>query len=380
MRATNYLCIDDQRADVIDPLVKRLSTERLTITRATPREMSVQIQLIKDFLGANSQGAVGILLDLRIDMEADQDGMRVDYRGPALAQELRTRMAESDIDASPIVLWSVNSKFQRSFSPDGSAHDLFDAVYDKDERIASEPEAVSLELEALAEGYLRIRNQLPSEGPLPLIGIDPARSAVYGRFVAEYEIICGRKNIHEIARFLLDSLVRREGLLVNEQTLSARLGVDIQASGEAWSELKNLLDPMLYGGPFSSAWSRWWWFQVENWWASISAGRNDLRRLSAQQRVDRISERTGLKMVPPQPILDSYSTKFFTICAGTKRPLDPIDGLRVMSFGDRDWHDVRYVSEYAALERVSKSEWTLDPLDRARFDSLREMSGNGKES
>lgn len=376
MRAINYICIDDQRAEIIDPLINRISTSLLKITRATPRDMELQISAIDAFLRSSGQQPSGILLDLRIDMEANEYGDRVGYRGPALAQELRTRMAGNELISTPIVLWSVNSKFQKSFSSDASAHDLFDAVYTKDDRIATEPDSVSSELVALAEGYLQIRSQCATGRHLEMLGAGTFDSAVYSRFSAEFELICSGRNVHEIARFLLETLIRREGLLVNEETLAARLGVDISTSAEAWPRLKSLIDSARYIGPFSAAWPRWWWFQVEDWWASISEGRSDLRRLSAEQRLERIRSTLGIDLLAPPPIKNSYSSKYFTVCRATKRPLDPIDGLRIMSIGDREWHDTNYVSEHAALERINKGEWKLDPLDRDRFDSIRNGARN----
>lgn len=379
MPATKFLCIDDQQGSIIDPLLLRLAGDSLALERTEPIELAQQIRAIEEFVVSARGGPVGLLLDLRLDMEAGPDGSRVAYRGPSLAQELRTRMAEHELPPIPLVLWSVNTKFQQSFAEE-TAHDLFDAVYGKDAMVQDNPTLVSKQMVALAEGYVRIRDNLTVAGPKDLLSLRlTERNPLYDRFLAELSHVCGTKNVHDVTRFILDYLIRREGLLVGPETLAARLGVDAAASDD-WNRLCEALTDSSYTGPFSSAWRRWWWFSVEDWWASISDGKSDLRRLSAEERVSRINKTLSLALVPALPLLDTYSRKFFTVCVATEHAIDPADGLRVMSIGAKEWTDTRYVSIHAALERINKDRWTLDPLDRDRFDAIKESMDDGKDS
>lgn len=382
MPATKYLCIDDQQGSVIEPLLQRLATDALSIHRQAPVELSQQIRAIEQFIADAGSNPVGLLLDLRLDMDTDAQGVRVAYRGPSLAQELRTRMTERAIPAVPLVLWSVNTKFMQSFTGDETAHDLFDAVYGKDGRVQTDPQDVSREMVSLADGYLQIKNRLPVEGALSLIGFgetDP--SAVYRRFIAEYEYISGQRNVHDVARFILEYLIKRDGLVVGEFTLAARLGVDVSLSDQSWVHIRDdVLGGAEYSGPFSDGWRRWWWFRVEDWWASISEGRSDLRKLTAVERTDRINSILGANLVAAEPILPTYSTKYFALCAGTNRAIDPADGLRVLSLAAKEWHDTQYVSTHAALERINKGNWRLDPLDYDRLDALKGLASDGEEA
>jgi hypothetical protein len=167
-------------------------------------------------------------------------------------------------------------------------------------------------------------------------------------------------------------LVRAEGLLVTEDMLAARLGIDHEASGDQWESTKKHMDAAKYSGPFSDGWPRWWWFRVEDWWANLGDAQMELRRLTAEERVACLNKLIGVQLTPAGPIQGAYSTKYFTLCAGLNKPLDPIDGLRVVSRSARSWHDTRYVSVHAALERLERSHWHLDPLERDRLAHIKE--------
>ena len=379
MNSVDFICIDDQSDEIISPLLERISLDGLSISREYPVPIDGQIGKIKEFITRADKQALGLLLDLRIDMDIDPNAQKVNYRGPALAQELRTRMAEGELRFFPIALWSVNNKFQVSYRTDESSHDLFDAVYDKDLDILGRPEEVARELKSLALGYLLIMQLIESLDGCGAVGIPSAESAVYSRFRAELEELQSRGNVADIAHFLIADLIRRSGLLVSEELFAARLGVDVPLSKESWDSLKESLQSAKYKGPFGDGWDRWWWFSIEDWWFSLF-DKNDLRRLEAHERVARLNERFGFSLQAVAPMREGYSTRFFTQCFATGKPLDPVDGLRVMSIHHKEWHDTRYVSKHAALERIAKEKWRLDPVDIERLEELKEAAKDGKEA
>lgn len=368
----NFLCIDDQSDRTIDPLLKRLvDTGYVSFTRWTPTQLEGQLPAIEAFIA--EQGPMyGLLLDLRLDVDADANGNRVAYRGPTLAQELRTRMAEGSIPAFPIVLWSVNTKFKLSYFGDESSHDLFDDVYGKDREIVERPLEVATKLASLANGYNQLR-QLNRENAISILVLaNEEESAVYSQFLDEYVEIVSSHGAHEVANFLLNELVRVPGLLITEDLLAARLGVDVVASGESWRQIKDFLQSAEYKGPFSEGWPRWWWFRVEDWWATLADKAPNLRRLDSDARVKYLNNALGLGLVSASPIVEGYSKRYFTLCAGTLKPLDPVDGLSVVRRAARTWQDSGFVSVYAALERIGRTLWHLDPLERDRLAQIKE--------
>ncbi len=375
MNNINYLCIDDQADCTIDQLLSRIeSGGGISLERWTPTALDSIIPRIKSFIDANQSNGAGVLLDLRLDMDSDQGKERVNYRGPTLAQELRTRMAEGGIAPAPIVLWSVNSKFNSSYNNEDTSHDLFDDVYEKDREIVENPSVVACRLVSLAKGYKVLNNASGTSMALNLLALgSDVDSMLYAQFLDEYKELFDKRSVHDIARFILNDLVRVQGLLVGERLLAARLGVDIELSGDSWAVIKNALQSSSYAGPFCEGWSRWWWFKVEDWWFDLFGDKYELRGVSSVERVGLLNGKFEAELVAASPIAEGYSTNFFTLCAGTGLPLDPHDGLRVVCRGARDWHDPAYVSIYAALERIGRSvKWRLDPLERQRFDAIKE--------
>lgn len=371
-----YLCIDDQQDSTIDPLLAKLESDGLiAFERWTPKNLEDQLPAIEGFIRSQN-GAFGLLLDLRLDVDVDEHGNRVSYRGPTLAQELRTRMAENQIPSFPITLWSVNTKFQKSYFGDESSHDLFDGVFGKDREVADCPDAVSKKLLALAIGYESLRS-LTKESLISTLGlIDEAGSPLYSQFLDEYSQIFMENTTHEVAHFLLNELIKAEGLLVSEEMIAARLGVSISGSGEEWEKLKESFGIARYEGPFYQAWPRWWWFRIEDWWASLQDENNDLGSLTSAERVDFLNKVLSVNLVASQPILPKYSSHFSTLCVGTSAPLDPVDGLRVVRRSSRNWQDTSYVSIHAALERLGRENWRLDPLERDRLAWIKEENGS----
>lgn len=368
---TNYLCIDDHQDSTLEALITILNDGRLAVHRQTPEELESQIARIKEFIRNNNPNA-GLLLDLRLDIDPDDEGNRVPYRGPTLAQELRTRMAENDLAAFPIVLWSVNAKLKRSFEGDESSHDLFDAVFEKDGEVSQKPEQVRRQLVSLAGAYTALNS---AKRCADLVGLDEEdeNSPIYTQFLHEVSEIFVNSARHEVAHYLLNQLVRRSGLLVTEEMLAARLGVCIDSSKDAWSKLKAIIRKAEYSGVFADAWPRWWWYKVELWWTSLSARQPGLRRQTAEERVEFLNTTFGLQLEPAAPIKPEYSTRFTTLCAGTSRPIDATDGFRLFLKDIRSWHDTGYVSAYAALERINIGNWKLDPLEIERLQRLKEQ-------
>lgn len=369
-----YLCIDDQQDATIDPLLNRLSDSGdVTFIRQTPTGLEDQLSTIAQ-QAASSQGRFGLLLDLRLDVDADIDGNRVAYRGPTLAQELRTRMAEGNLPSFPIVLWSVNTKFKQSYFSDESSHDLFDAVFGKDEEVIGQPVEVRKKLVSLVRGYEALRG-ISSADAMTRLGLDASNeSPIYVQFAAQYKQLSGQAT-HEVAHFLLNELVGVEGLLVTEDMVAARLGVDTQASNGQWQKVKDHLESTKYSGPFSDGWDRWWWYSVEDWWETLSDNQNDLRRMTAEDRVSALNHSLGIGLLHARPIETTYSNKFSTLCVGLNKPLDPVDGLRVVSHTQLPWQETRYVSIYAALERIDRLHWRLDPLEKDRLARIKGERG-----
>lgn len=381
MPSTNYLCIDDQRDKSIQLLLDRLGSGiNITFRRQSPSSLDRQLEEVSEAAAnISDDDSFGLLIDLRLDMEADETGARVPYRGPTLAQEIRTRMAEGVIPSFPIVLWSIDEKFVTSYYGDDASHDLFDAVYGKDEDVVHRSDVVGREMYALAMGYRALASVSDTSQLAEILGrTADVDSATYADFFGESrEALKKKKSKHAISRLLITGLINRSGLLVDECLLAARLGVDLSKSADQWPALLDHIEHASYRGPFSDGWRRWWWYDVENWWTGLAGRQRNLRRLSSVERVDLLKASLGIDLTAAEPISENYSSKFFSVCVATSRPLDPIDGLRVVKSHLYSWNDTYYVSIAAALERVNKDRWSVHPSDYARFDQVKQAASNG---
>lgn len=371
MPNTNFLCIDDQQDRTIDDLLNLLqrSNPSLIIVRNTPVDLASQIKIISS---KSKEDNFGLLLDLRLDQEAADDHPKVPYRGPTLAQELRTRMAEKKISPFPIVLWSITEKFVKSF--DETSHDLFDAVFGKDDQIIDHPAQVAEKMISLVNGYKKISASKKGRLVSTMLGFDQNSDfGLHESFIEEFKYFVESKAVHEIAIYLINNLINPSGLLIGKELLAARLGVDIEKSGASWNQLLNKMVTSSYFGPFKSGWQRWWWFTVEIWWAGLSEKQPNLRRIGAQERVKILNEKFKLSLKSAIPIEETYSDKFFCLCVATGKALDPADGFRIAEINTKSWQDTAYVSAYAALNRIEKNKWRIISSDRDRFDRLKKQ-------
>lgn len=374
--STEWICLDDEEPDKIEPLLARLrrSPAAIQISLAAPLPFDEQIDSICRLAPS------GVLADLRLDDVRSEGGMAIRYRAVSLAQELRTRMTEG-ITSFPIILWSSDAKLRESFNNDTSAHDLFDRVYHKSQ-FTSHAVNVAAELSSLADGYRKIATATAKakftftrllalaeehiQALDPRIGDHLARKPAYP--------------VHEYGRYILRELIESSGPLVNEGTLAARLGVDIASSAD-WEVCKKLVTEFAgYRGPFATAWPRWWSFLIDAWAAAIAPGPLRLRQLTATERVHVLRSAVSLShLKPATPIVAGYSDRFWTECVTYKRPLDPIDGVLVDRPARRPWQDAVYTSLKAVLERdAARHNIRIDPLEYPRIEGFIRRPSRGK--
>jgi hypothetical protein len=382
MTSAKYLCIDDQTAETIDPVLYALEgpDKSIEFSKMHPKELAEQFEHIKQ---ESSKGApFGVLVDLRLDELPDDSGIKVFYRGSTLAQDLRTRMALGEIDNFPIILWSVNDKLARSYEPDSASHDLFDAVYLKDGPDVSSPEGISkrtLQLKAFAVGYCSLKGCLRGEGdPWDLrkaFGINEEDLEILDPRLVQYFL--SSNVIYVFARKMLNSLIREEGVLVGERMLAAKLGVDIEASGANWGRLLSALGACRYSGIFSEAYQRWWSHRISSYWDMLNGGKGALRRFGASDRVRVLNDELGLALIAAKPLVDGHSDRFSTLCIATNAPLDTVDAFKVLRVDGFPWQENRYVSTYAASNRINRALWKIDPLEMERYLEFKEGLKNG---
>lgn len=367
---SRYLYLDDAEPHQLEPFIERINglTGSLSIELRKPRRFDEQAEDLETFNSFD-----GLILDLLLHQTANEQGEKANYRGTTLAQHLRTLGTEGTLKEFPIVLWSDASKLDKAYNSDASAHDLFDITCRKEAlEEKSAREHIARQLESLVVGYKEIGQiRANNERLHKFLGLESV--GVLDPRIDEFFSGRGRRPpIHEYAHFILKELLLIPGILIDERTLAARLGVDTETSGD-WEELKSSFDESKYRGIFKEGWPRWWASGVETWWRSLDDGTPVLRSTPASERIKLLSEHTGLKNLSVAvPVAEVYSTAYWTICQATQKPLDPRDGLIIDRPNAKLWQDKLYISLEAELRSERKLVGLkLDPLDKERLPRLK---------
>lgn len=364
--------IDDEKDDLTTPIKTKLQEDGvLEVSLNKPLGFEDEIDVLKTKLKDYN----ALLLDLQLDGPQEEvvinekgDKFQARYQAPPLAQMIRTLASELAIPDMPIILCSTETKIKASFNRDFTSHDLFDWTFLKDDIDKSTINKIV----SLIEGY-QILSHNKKEFSVSLkrdyIELD---QRILSRFVIEEN-----PPIHEIARVIFRDIVQPTGLLVNEFTLAARLGIDIDSS-KNWKDLLDFFSKAKYNGVFHESWNRWWNDKIIDIFEDIT--NENLASLDATSRVSLLIEKTGLKeLVEAKPIELFESNNYWNICEVTNKPLDPFEGFKISGKEEpKPWQDYSYVSLYAIVAlpeliikkgiKVHPSEIERLSIERKRID------------
>lgn len=331
---------------------------------------NAQISYIKDIVrnttncnpqNENECSFGGFMLDLKLN-DVSHDDVFAQHSGTSIAQELRTLQKEGDLEFFPIVLFSANENLLED------SNNLFDLRLSKD---SPDYENSSKQMLAVYDAYKYLKN---NRLDCCALGIDP--TLLDDRLVSELDSFAPQPP-HVIIRFLITQLLERQGVLINEDVLFARLGIDkANLSQTSIDTIKDKLLCIKYTGILSGGWDRWWAPKLEDLWDTISEG-SYLRSTTAPERVAKFSEYFELTDIKPfeHENKDFFiSDKYWTVCKGSNKPLDPIDGFLIQG-QERfyPWQEKEYVSKYCALTSENKEVWKdVAVTEKERLEILRE--------
>lgn len=315
----------------------------------------------------------GLIMDLRLDDKADDSGVYAPYRGTTLAQQIRTCQKEGNLKIFPLVLFSANDKLKESMGI--SDYNLFDYCISKDDNDNEvKIEEYQLKLIAIANAY----QQLDSKFLLDMFDID--QSLLDERFVYELKVLSKQpKNV--IVKFLITQVLERQGILINEDVLFARLGIDKSSTSEdTIKRIKNKLIKIKYKNILSEGWERWWAPKLEKLWEDEIDEGTYLRAASATYRVEKFSQFFNIDNLKVQSKIEmANSDRFWTVCKDSNKPLDPVDGFLIQGQDAfYPWQEKEYVSKYYAKYSENKDVWIdVAPIEKDRYNNLLKQSDNG---
>lgn len=314
----------------LDPgsIVHDLSRMGFNVTHHSPEDFEETIKEVAEF--------DLLLLDFRLTAG------KAKFDAPSIAQTIRTINSTTHKDV-PIVLISSEGNI-KDYYRDFTSQDLFDISLTKSDLLRN-LEKYSHRFKGLVSAYKLIGDLKFNVEKILAV---PSQIQLDYRIIINLTNEIRSKDIYAFSSFVLNQIITSVGVLIGEDVLSSRLGVS--KNSQDWEKLKELLEHVKYKGVFSSSYNRWWSEGVMNWWKEIDLNKHSLRRLTAEQRVKVISEKTKLNLSPVAKTNYAKSSSFWTICKETSLPIDPIDGLELDIKIQMPWQEKEYLSLQAAVE------------------------------
>jgi hypothetical protein len=374
-KSIKYLFLDDNDKVTRDGDVHLLNTISSDVEIKTDYPLSWKQRSKSIFTDLDQYD--GIILDWELTNQSEaakgSEGVEdVDFSAESLAEHLRVNAAKKIIKDIPIIICSAdnNKAFSMLKNRELTSRDLFDLTCIKNDVFVKNVRNSALQLFDLATVYKKLQQNVFDLKEALAIATGDLESLDI-RFIDTMGNIATSNTTHDLVYFLLHEVIFREGILINEVVLAARLGVDIEQSKESWDKSKCILikEQVCYRGLLSIGWSNYWAYKLINWWKTISD--KDLRTTGASVRVQILNEKFSVTLKAAEKIKFCSSEEFWTICKGTQRPLDPINGFIISDYISNPWLEVEYVSAYAELEKEDTNAWRISAIERERFNKFK---------
>lgn len=336
----------------LDPssILHELRAYGFEVEHCNPESLDTLLIRIKDF--------DLLLLDFRLT-----EIPKISFDAPTIAQTLRTFGSASHLDI-PVILISTEDKICEYYE-DYTSKDLFDFSVSKETLLKNLPK-YSLRFKSVIDAYQFVITSEKDISKALGISSDLLQNIDY-RIIEKLSNNIYGKDVFAFNNFILNNIIRSIGVLIGEEVLSARLGVS--RNSEDWEGLKSEFSAFKYLGIYSKAYDRWWSFELDNWWKSKSNG-GSLRRLNAQQRVDKLKEITSYKnILPEEKTPHASSSNFWTICKDCRRAIDSIDGLELHQKDLFPWQEKEYISINAALQSSTLNKY-IKTFDKERLREI----------
>lgn len=359
-----YLYIDDESPEALRSIINGFNDVGKIEVELVDLEKLRDFESLKTHI--SKQNPDGLIIDLRLDGEGIN---RLSFPATTFAQDLRTIAASGELKSFPLILCSTSPKMRATYDIDKTSHDLFDYKFEKS--LTPDWLKFSIKLKSISESYTWLNEeQRKLDDILSRKDWQYFDSRIFEKFLDEEQVL----KANDVAQFIIKELFHHPGILIKERTLAARLGVDIEASGDEWGKLLEFVSDCKYNGVFGDGWARWWQDKINSKFQTVSNGEK-LQNLNAKQRVNYIVD-AGFNVKSAEPI-EPYckSTEFWTVCEFYKTPLDPLEGFKIYESTElKPWQESKYLSFGAELERKGRDKGLRPhPSELQRIKDLKEM-------
>lgn len=333
-----------------DTIIAELEQQKYELIHHDPETFEAVIEDIR------KHSPEVLLLDFRLTDKTAK------FDAPTVAQTVRTINSVQHKDV-PIVLISTETIIS-TYYKDYTSQDLFDLVLTK-EQLLEDTEKYSARINSIVQSYQAISSvSASSNSLLDLINVPQYLLEKFSFKIKEHLASQKLKESTYLASdFIRNRIVKPIGVLIGEDVLAARLGVDKTSSD--WEVIKAELEQLKYTGLFSQTYDRWWSEALNIWWKETFDSNQSLKSLSAFQRVDKLKEKFKLSQLKVAEVSQySSSDCFWTICILNHTPLATIDGFESNEENDA-WLEPSYYSALGASELPNLDR--LRTFDRKRF-------------
>lgn len=314
----------------------------------------------------------GLILDLNLEEMPNEAQIHSLYKGSSLAQEIRNLSKASEIKEIPIILLSATINLEKYF--DKTNEDLFDLIISRD-KLSEVFISTRQKLVSLCEGYKLIEICKSDFNFSNLFGHEMNLEDI--RFMGEIKSVF-EYPIHTVSNFIIKNLLERSGILISEEILATRLGIDIQKSDD-WQMILSELKDCQYKGVYCNGWIRWWMNSIDIWWDANIGFERSLRSIKATDKVEILKNKyQTTKLVSLEKTDKSKSENFWTNCIGSEVPIDSIDGLLIANQDNFfPWQDRCYISINEALKPSNKEKWKkISPSEEFKLEQLKKRFPN----
>lgn len=313
---------------------------------------------ISDLFKALESGTKACVLDYRLTKGKNN----ACFDAPTIAQTLRTKH-KNDLKDFPLILMSNEDIKVKEFDKDLTSQDLFDFVLTKEE-FGNDMSNFKNKLDSFIKSYETIIKY--KFNLVKIIEFDK-KYTLHSRIKSNAASIS--KNLFTLSSFIYYDIVRPIGILIGEDVLSARLGVSRES--EDWNKLLIIINSSIYTGAFSDYHKRWWMDKINKWWSETISSGASLRSLEAEERVELLKLKLGLKkLIPLTKTKHALSSNFWTICKDSRQPIDPFDGIELLK-DYFPWQEKEYLSMESALAgKMDKYKNQISEVDKKAVREL----------
>lgn len=313
-------------------------------------------------LGNGTLAPAGVLMDVDLSNEMGRQ-----QTGPGMSQDIRVAQQKKTIPAFPIVRFSFRHKIIENIGRDSSSDDIFDLKIEKDGLSDEGPCSIT---RSKLIGVRQIYDALEAgEADLPkLLRLSDDLWSQWGSSAFQSDFDLGDR-VHLKASPLVRMMVH-PGLLIDEDILAFRLGVDPAASTN-WQKLKEKLAEYAYSGIAGDCFVRWWARGIEEWWQDNLGAEVPLAGCNISQRVELLSKHFG-KLAPLKMPKGSMGERPWRYCLLTNEkhqeviPVDPAKAVRITPRSPMpSWLDPLYAALGVALQ--NRDDPRLDKEDLKRL-------------